>query len=415
MSGWLRWVALCALTLVGGADWPNWRGPTGNGVAPPGQYPVRWSATENVLWKLPLPGRGASTPIVAGDRIYLTYGQDGQNVIAAVGLDGRRIWQTEVGAERKGKHKKASGSNSSAISDGERVFVYFKSGDLACLDAQGKILWRHNLQQEYGEDTLWWDLGTSPVLTSRHLVVAVMQTGPSYLVAFDRETGKLAWKQDRQLEAPVEAAQSYTTPVVGRDAEGHERIYVVGADHITAHEATTGAELWRVGGLNPEKNGFFRSIASPVLSDEILIAPYARGTTITAVRLGGKGDVTASHIAWFKNDLGSDVPTPAVHGGRVYVCTDRGEVACLNAATGAEIWRHQVEKSRQPFSASPIVAGGHVYVTREDGKTIVLREGDRPDVVAVNELAGEYIVATPIFVDGRILIRAYDNLYCIGQ
>jgi hypothetical protein len=225
-----------------------------------------------------------------------------------------------VGREaRAGKHKKATGANSSPVTDGECVWVYFKSGELACLDlATGAERWRVNLQERFGEDTLWWDLGTSPVLTAKAVVVAVMQTGPSYLAAFDRVTGELRWKHDRDVPAPEEAAQSYSTPLVtaGDSTRGEpaELLVVLGADHVTAHDAANGTELWRVGGLNPEANGFFRSIASPVLAGDLVIAPYARGGTITAIRRGGSGDVTGSHLAWVRRDIGADVPTPAESG-----------------------------------------------------------------------------------------------------
>jgi outer membrane protein assembly factor BamB len=242
-----------------------------------------------------------------------------------------------------------------------------------------------------------------------------MQTGPSYLAGFDKSTGDEVWKVDRNVPAPVEAAQSYSTPLVVQDAQGQPTIYVLGADHVTAHNGKNGKELWRVGGLNPMQNGFFRSIASPVISDGLIVAPYARGSSITAIKLGGSGDVTGTHIAWFKDDLGADVPTPAARNGRVYFCTDRGEIACLDAKSGKEIWRGQVEKHRTPFSASPILAGGHLYVAREDAKTFVLKAGDSYELVAHNELPGESMVATPVFVNGRILIRTFDNLYCIGK
>lgn len=422
----LLWM-ICLTLPAMAADWPNWRGPTQNGVAPPGDYPIQWNATENVAWKLPLPGKGASTPIVWNRQIFLTYGKDGNNALAAVDGNGKLQWEALIGRERPGKHaKKGTGSNPSPTTDGKLVFAYFKSGDLACVDMKGKVVWQKNLPKEYGEEhlwsnpnekdwPLWWDLGTSPVLTKDCVVIAVMQSGPSYLLALDKETGDEIWKQDRNLKAPVEAAQSYTTPVVAAGPDGQETIYVLGADHITAHNGATGAELWRVGGLNPTQNGYFRSIASPVLSGDILIAPYARAETVTAVKLGGKGDVTKSNVAWFKDNLGTDVPTPAAHEGRVYLCTDKGELACLNPLTGDVMWREQLPKSRHAYSASPLVAGGHVYLTREDATTFVVKAGDQFELVSTNELPGEYVVATPIAVDGRILIRAFDHLYCIGK
>jgi outer membrane protein assembly factor BamB len=395
-------------------NWPNWRGPGLNGVAGGKGYPVEWSSTKNVAWKVALPGKGASTPIVWEDRIFLTCGIDGDNAIVCLDRGGKQLWTTLLGDERTGKHKKATGSNPSATTDGQHVFAYFKSGDLACLDFAGKVLWRQNLQQMYGEDTLWWDLGTSPVLTKQHVVVAVMQTGPSYLAAFDKATGKLAWKQDRQLDAPREAAQSYSTPVV-TEHNGQEILVVLGADHVTAHDAATGSEIWRVGGLNPEGQEFFRSIASPVIDQGIVVAPYARGKTITAIRLGGRGDVTKTHVIWTREGLGTDVPTPAAVDGKVYLCMDKGSFACLDIKTGQTLWEGQVEKNRNAFSASPIVADGRIYITREDGKTFVLAQGSEFKVLAENQLEGEFVVATPVFADGRILIRTLENLICIGR
>jgi outer membrane protein assembly factor BamB len=169
-----------------------------------------------------------------------------------------------------------------------------------------------------------------------------------------------------------------------------------------------------VGGLNPGGEKFFRSIASPVLSGDVVVAPYARGSTLTAIRLGGKGDVTSSQVVWSKSKLGADVPTPAALEGRVYLCTDRGELHCLEGATGKSLWSGAVEKNRAAFSASPILADGRIYLTREDGKTFVLQQGDEFKQLAANELEGEFVVATPVLVDGKIYIRTLERLYCIG-
>ena len=222
-------IAALASPLLAG-DWPNWRGPGYNGVASGTGYPTEWSATKNVAWKVQLPGKGSSTPVVWGQHIFLTSGSgaDGKNTLLAFNRDGKELWRVLIGSERAGKNKKASGSNPSCVTDGEHVFTYFKSGDLACVDFKGKIVWQTNLQAKYGEDTLWWDLGTSPVLTKAHCVVTVMQTGPSYLAAFEKATGKVAWKEDRNLGAPEEAAQSYSTPVVLND-KGKETLVVLGA------------------------------------------------------------------------------------------------------------------------------------------------------------------------------------------
>ena len=230
-------IAALASPVMAG-NWPNWRGPDQNGVATGSGFPTEWSETKNVAWKIELPGKGSSTPVVWGEQIFLTSGADGQNVLLSLNRQGKEQWRVLVGKERPGKSKKASGSNPSCVTDGEHVFAYFKSGDLACVDFKGQIVWQTNLQDKYGEDTLWWDLGTSPVLTKAHCVVTVMQTGPSYLVAFEKATGKVIWKEDRNLGAPEEAAQSYSTPVVLSE-KGKETLVVLGADHVTAHERTT--------------------------------------------------------------------------------------------------------------------------------------------------------------------------------
>lgn len=408
---------------VRGDNWPNWRGPAFDGAAAGTGYVAEWGADKNVLWKVALPGLGASTPAVWDDRVVVTCTIDGKDAVICLDRAGQERWRKTLGDARDGKHKKATGANPSPVTDGERVWVYFKSGELACLDlASGAERWQTNLQQRFGEDTLWWDLGTSPVLTSKAVVIAVMQTGPSYLAAFDRTKGDLLWKRDRDVAAPSEAAQSYSTPVVapGDPAKGEpaEVVFVLGADHVTAHDGADGRELWRVGGLNPEANGFFRSIASPVLAGDLVIAPYARGGTLTAIRRGGAGDVTESHVAWTRKDIGADVPTPAVRDGRLVVCTDKGVVEGLDAASGKTAWRKELPKNRNAYTASPVIVDGRVIVVREDGAASVMAWPGAAADAEVAVLGGgsleEMTVATPVCVDGRMLLRTHDSLWCIG-
>ncbi len=406
-------LSFVATTAVAAEAWPSWRGPTQNGVAAGKSYPATWSGSENLKWKIALPGKGSSSPIVWEDRIVITYGIDGQNAVGCFDRQGQQLWQKTLGKEVPGKNKKATGSNPSPVTDGEHIFAYFKSGDLAAFDFDGKVVWQMNLQKEYGEDTLWWDLGTSPVLTKDNVVVAVMQTGPSYLVALNKKSGKVAWKQDRNLGAPEEAAQAYSTPVVF-DHEGQEQIVVLGADHVTCHTAVDGKELWRVGGLNPTQHKYFRSISGPVVDSGIVVAPYARGATITGIKLGGSGDVTKTHIVWTRDDLGADVPTPAATAGKAYICTDKGNVVCIDVKTGKTEWSVETEKNRNAYSGSPILAGGKVYVTREDAKVFVVDTAEKK-LASANEIEGELAVATPAFVDGTILLRTLEHLYLIGK
>ena len=413
--------ALAPLSPAGAENWPNWRGPALDGVAAGTGFATTWSPEAHVAWKVTLPGLGASTPAVWGDAIVLTCAIDGNDAAICFDRSGKERWRRSLGPEKPGKHAKATGCNPSPVTDGKHVWVYFKSGELAALDlATGAVAWRENLQDRFGADTLWWDLGTSPVLTKDAVVVAVMQTGPSYLAAFGRTDGKLLWKHDRNLDAPEEAAQSYSTPLVvkGEEKFGEpaEVMFVLGADHVTAHAAADGRELWRVGGLNPAGEKYFRSIASPVVAGDLVIAPYARGSTLTAVKRGGKGDVTKSHVAWARKDLGADVPTPACQDGKVVVCTDQGKVACLDAPTGKTLWEGELPKNRHAYSASPVLLDGKILVTREDGQSALLAGPaagvGRFEVVGEGSV-GEMTVATPVCVDGRIFLRTHDSLWCI--
>ena len=400
-------------------DWPNWRGPHGNGLADGAGYPTEWSADKNVVWKYELRGRGASTPTVTGYAIFVTTTTDGQNSIIALGMDGKERWSKTLGAAVEGKPgKDGTGANPSTVTDGTYVFAYFKSGDLGCFSVTGELKWQKNLQAEYGEDTLWWDLGTSPVLTNDAVVIACMQTGPSYVAAFSKADGAVLWKQDRDLGAPEEAAQSYATPVVVDEASG-QVIVVLGADHVTAHDAASGKEIWRVGGLNPTNHKYFRSIASAAVSDGMVIAPYARGESLTAIKMGGQGDVTSSHISWFNQGTSADVPTPASANGRVFNCRNdeaRGMIDCLDLLTGKTIWSGQLPRNRSDYRSSPTVADGKLYVARQDGTVFVLDAmGSEFKILAQNTIAEEHTVATPVCVDGRIILRTDGHVYLIGN
>ncbi len=393
-------------------NWPGWRGPNSDGTASGKGYVKSWDNSKNVLWKYSLPSGSGSTPAVWGDKVFVTSNINGKNSILCLNLKGKELWKKTFAKERKGKHRKGSGCNPSPAVDAQHVYVYYKSGELVALTHGGDVAWKKNLQKEYGEDTLWWDLGTSPVLTKKHVVVAVMHSGPSFLVAFDKKSGKEAWKQDRDLGAPSEAAQSYSTPVVV-EKDGQQTLVVLGADHVTAHQASDGKELWRVGDMNPGQNKYFRSIASPVVTKNKVWAPYARGDTLTVIKMGGKGDVTKSHVESIKK-VSADVPTPAAKDGRVYVLTDKGTIACFNDKTGDQIWKKHIAKGRAGFSASPILADGKIYVVREDGTTYVLAQGDKYKLLSTNKIP-EYTLASPVLVDGKILIKTYEHLYCIGK
>jgi outer membrane protein assembly factor BamB len=402
--------------------WPQWRGAGQNGVATGEKYPIRWSEAAGIAWKIELPGRGGSTPVIQGSTAYMTAGVDGKNMLLAIDTgSGDLKWQAELGADRGGKHRKGSGSNPSPVIDGDLVYAYYRSGDLGCVDSKGEVKWTVNLQDKYGEDSLWWDLGSSPLLTDDAIVIVVMQTGPSYLAGFDKQSGDELWKVDRILDAPEEAAQSYTTPLAVKVGQ-QDAIAVMGADHLTLHRAADGKEIGRLGGFNPGGQKFFRSISSPVADGDFIICPYARGSTLTAVRMSelaaGKG---SGAIAWLNEDTSSDVPTPAALDGRAYVVGDgkknRGVVSCLDIESGKTLWTVAMEKSRVGFSSSPLIAGNHVYVTQENGTTSVIGplSSEQPQIVSTNRIADTepFTVASLVPVENDMLLRSRGHLYRI--
>ena len=393
--------------------WPRWRGPSDDGSTLQGDYLSKWSDTDGILWKVKTPGRGYSTPIVWDNQIILTSVVDGKDIAFAMDWDGQSLWETSVGKARNGKHRNGSGSNPSATSDGENVFVYFKSGNLAGLDMKGNLLWQTNLQQKYSRDSLYWDLGTSPVLTKDNVVVAVMHSSGSYVVAYDKKTGELSWKVDRNYKTPVEGDHSYATPIV-IDHKGSQAILIWGAERLTAHDAEDGRIIWSCGGFNPDENRNWVQVASFVISDDLAVVPYGRGSRLAAVKLGGQGDVTDTHRVWTREDTGSFVPTPSAVGGRVYVLRDKGQVDCIDAASGKTIFTGNFPKHRSKYYASPTIAGGKMYAPREDGTVLVADLTDGFKFISEFKM-GEQVIASPVAVDNKLLIRSDEFLFCIGK
>lgn len=395
--------------------WPRWRGPRDNGSTTNGTFPVQWDA-EKVLWKAALPGKGCSTPIVWNQRIYLTAPTNGLNAALAFDSSGKHLWQTTLGAEDPGKHRNGSGSNPSPATDGKGVFVYFKSGVLAALEFDGKVRWQTNLVARFGPDTLYWDHGTSPVLTDKHVVMARMHNGDSWLAAFDKLTGRMAWKVPRNYETPTEGDHGYSTPLVVQH-RGREALLVWGGLHLTAHDAADGKMLWSCGDFNPESSAMWAAVASPVIAGDIALVPTGRNDRnqprLHGIRLGGSGDVTRTHQVWKREDTGTFVPSPVEYKGRFYLVRDRGQVECLDPATGRTIWSDAFPRSSANFYASPLIAGGNLYAAREDGVVFVARVDGKFELLAENKM-GESLIATPVPVGNRILIRGERHLFCLG-
>jgi len=299
------------------------------------------------------------------------------------------------------------------------VYVYFKSGTLAALTLDGEVVWKTNLIESYGEDKLWWDQGTSPVLAGGNLVLAVMQTGgDSYVVSLERGTGKEVWRIRRDFEVAEESGDAYTTPLVC-EVDGKEAIVCWGADHLTGHDPATGRQMWSCGGFNPGKKRLWRVIASAVAAEGVAVVPYGRGELLGGIRMGGSGDITGDGWLWKRDDIGTDAATPVVHEGRVYLLIDRGKkrgtVHCLEALTGRTLWEATLPKGPQTYYASPLLVGDRLYCAREDGSVFCGRvTPDGLKDVRENSLR-ETLIASPVAVGGKLLIRGREHLFCFEQ
>ena len=408
----------CGFNLIAAertANWPRWRGPQDIGSIDNGNYPVQWKP-DGVLWKSELPGKGCSTPIVWNQRIYVTAPVDGRDSLIALDWSGKRIWQTGFGKENPGKHRNGSGCNPSPATDGESIFVEFKSGTLAAVSLEGKIRWQTNFVESFGKDTLFWDHGTSPVLTKKYVVKARMHKGESWLAAFDKTTGEMEWKVPRNYETPTEGDHGYATPLVIQH-RGQEALLVWGAQHLTLHDVTNGKVLWTCGDFNPESKRLWPSIATPVVVGDIAVIAFGRNDRgiprLHGIRLGGQGDVTDTHRVWKRTDIGTFVPTPVAYQGKIYLVGDKGRIDCLDPVTGKTLWTDAFPKHRARFYGSPLIAGGKLYAPREDGVVFVADVKDGFKLLAENAM-DEPVIASPVPTSNRLLIRGIRNLFCIS-
>ena len=399
------------------SNWPRWRGPNDNGSTEEGTYAVKWEA-DKVLWKALLPGKGCSTPAIWERRIYLTAPVDGVDGALAFDWAGKKLWQTTFGQENAGKHRNGSGSNPSPATDGKSVFVYFKSGTFAAMDLDGTIRWQTNLVQAFGPDTLYWDHGSSPVLGEKYAIMARMHNGESWVAAFDKATGELRWKVPRNYETPVEGDHGYGTPLL-LHRNGKEELLVWGGQHVTVYGVSDGKLLWSFGGdFNPESKPNWPTVASVVVAGDIAVVPFGRADRgqprLHGIKISERSGLRAGTArVWERNDTGTFVPTPVLYKGRVYIVRDRGEVECIDPASGKSIWRDAFPKASSSYYSSPVVASGKLYAAREDGVVFVANVEGKFELLAENK-RGERVIASPVPVGNRLFIRGEQHLFCIA-
>jgi outer membrane protein assembly factor BamB len=385
--------------------WPSFRGPSGDGRIAALEPVTKWSRTENVLWKVPVSGKGYSSPVVCDSRVFLTTSDPftfQQRVLAYDRESGKLLFDTLV---HKAEFMRSSPENSHASStpacDKERVYAAFIGGGalwLSALDFAGRIAWQSNLGAFVSEH----GYGSSLAL-HRSLVIALGDgVAKGFVAGVDRRTGKTVWRSERKASG---WKGSYGSPVIARVA-GRTQLLVVGLDRVSSYDPDTGELSWFVKG--PAES----TVASPAFSDDLVFGSGGDPKTeILAIRADGKGDVTGSHVAWRSRRGVSYVPSPVFHEGKLIVVNDEGIVNCFDAVSGKSLWQARLEG---PVLASPVVAAGLVFATNDAGKTFVFKAASQFELVAENDVA-KRVRASPAIDRGRLYLRTEDELFCIGR
>jgi len=412
-------------------NWPQWRGPDGDSTSEETGLPVQWSETAGVLWKLKIPEWGTSTPAIWDDAIFIT-SQEGDDLLLLKisGKTGKILWTRKVGTgkvvhELRGSRKRGERgimkfhrdhnlASPSPVTDGERVIVHYGNGLLASYDFDGNRRWERNLQKDHGTYTIWWGHANSPVLHGDLVISACMQDSlvdlgreraPSYLVAHDKRTGKERWYTPRITPARAEQCDAYTTPIF-HDAPGGREMIVMGGAQIDGYDPDTGKQLWYLSDL-----GGNRTITGPTPGKDLVYATVGMRRSLLAVKPGGKGKLDRGSIAWEHSGGTPDTPCPVLAGDVLLIISDNGIAQALDARTGEVHWKERLPGA---YRASPILAGGKIYVLNREGLTTVISASKKFEKLAGNQLDDETLSSLAVS-DGRIFLRGKKWLYCLGK
>ncbi len=419
---------LAAQTTTQAANWPNWRGPTQNGVSTETGIPAEFGPGKNVAWKVKLPGPAGASPVVWGDQVYVT-SVDGQKLLLqAWSTAGKLKWQHQVGTGNKVvRGDEGNSASPSPVTDGKHVWAMMANGEIACYAVDGQLAWKRDLRTAYGPFKIAFGLTASPVHEDGKIILQMIhgsrgakpEEDQGLLVALDAGTGKQVWKQVRRSDAYDENKHSYTSPFIYND--GKTRLLIShGADYTIAYNPTDGAEVWRKGGLNPQNDPrkkyhrTLRFVASPTAIPGLIVIPTAKNGPVVAIRPDGKGDISnaKSQHVWTRPNNTPDVPCPLIHDGLVYLCRENGNLVCMDAKTGQEYYHERTH--RQRHRASPVFVDGKVICVARDGMISVVQAGKTFKMLAQNNM-GDAIAASPAIAGGTMYIRSFGSLWAIRK
>jgi outer membrane protein assembly factor BamB len=432
----LAYLTIIGLSLAQGltANWPQWRGPNSNGsTSTAHDLAVQWDQNKNIRWRAQLPSWSAATPIVWGNTIFVTSAEEGFSslvqgsvrgsgttepdkifLLAVNRKNGAIRWRQQIDSGNQ-LYRKQNSASPSPITDGKNVWIMTGNGMFACFTMDGKAVWKRDIQKDYGRFGLNHGYASTPLLHGARLYVEVLHgmktDDPSYVFAVEKDSGKTLWKVERQTDAPGESPDNYATPQIA-SISGKLQLVISGADYVTGHDLDCGKELWRIGGFNPSKNSFNRTIASSLVIGGNVFTPSMRGRPFIGFRADGSGDITGKNELW-TNNLGADVPTPTTDGIYIYVLKDNGTINCLEALTGKIVYESQRIEAGT-YSSSPLLADEKLYCISEEGTTTVVKAGPSFEILGVNKL-DSHTLASPVADDSQIFIRTGNYLYCIQK
>ena len=423
---------LLAVATAPAGDWPHWRGPNLNGSTDETNLPASFSKTENIAWVVRTPGISGSTPIVLGERIYMTsptYINDNLLAMCLSTRDGKTLWSKALGRGKAPPRGEMAAS--SPVSDGKTVYFTFGSGDLAALDLDGKVLWSRNLVKEFGCLAIKFGYGASPLLHKGKLYLPLLRrrrpysyspgaelprTGPlkSYVLCFNARDGKTVWAQPRASDATDESRENYATPMA-IDAGGRTEIIIPGGEFVTAHDAETGKELWRWE-YTKERRIWQRIVVSPVIAGGLIYICQAQCQGLYALRPGGKGTIPHANYAWKYSGPAPDVCTSLLYRGSLYVLAgDSKIVSCLDPKTGKSKWRERIGGAG-PYRASPTGADGKVYCISEGGDVVIFSaRDDKYEELFRMSLKARPCRSTIVAAHGSLYLRLSKNLVCVRK